>query len=216
MFLTQDAVEKAKMIAELQESNSLLKSQVEDVQTNHADLKETVRKQGILVMEHEEILGSGKIEKLFQRVDVLEVKMAETEEAISAGFQQASDDRMQIREDADKNFAEVRENISNFQKITEGLKTRASALESRMKDLGCVAFGPRGLIWMLLTIISCGVRCRPAGMSAKMACSGSRSVAIDTMMHEATCAEYAPPPTAPSGTMGPYQKLRFWRPSHPL
>ena len=55
--------------------------------------------------------GSGKIEKLFQRVDILEAKMSEIEEAISIGFQQASDDRMQIREDADKNFEEVRADI---------------------------------------------------------------------------------------------------------
>ena len=62
----QDAVEKAKMIGQLQESNSILKGQVAGLQNDHADLKEVVRKQGILVQEHEEILGSGKIEKLFQ------------------------------------------------------------------------------------------------------------------------------------------------------
>merc|ERR1712150_95527 len=134
--LFKDAVEKAKMIEVLQESNSLLKSQVSTLQTDHADLKETVRKQGILVQEHEDILGSGKIEKLFQRVDVLEAKMSEMEEALSQGFQQASDDRMQIREDTDKNFEQVRADVSKFSDITDDLDTRASALEARMKDLG--------------------------------------------------------------------------------
>ena len=136
----QDAVEKAKMIGELQESNSILKGQVAGLQNDHADLKEVVRKQGILVQEHEEILGSGKIEKLFLRVDVLAAKMSEIEEAISIGFQQASDDRMQIREDADKNFEEVRADISKFAKITDNLDSRASALEARMKDLGFALF----------------------------------------------------------------------------
>lgn len=136
--LFKDAVEKAKMIGELQESNNLLKSQVSSLQNDHADLKEVVRKQGILVQEHEEILGSGKIEKLFQRVDILEAKMSEIEEAISIGFQEASDDRMQIREDADKNFSQVRADISKFGDITDNLDSRASALEARMKDLGYV------------------------------------------------------------------------------
>ena len=126
------------MIGELQESNNLLKSQVSSLQNDHADLKEVVRKQGILVQEHEEILGSGKIEKLFQRVDILEAKMSEIEEAISIGFQEASDDRMQIREDADKNFEQVRADISKFGDITDNLDSRASALEARMKDLGFV------------------------------------------------------------------------------
>ena len=131
-------MDKAQKIEELQESNNLLKSQVAVLQTDHGELKELVRKQGIMVMEHEEILGSGKIEKLFQRVDVLEAKMSETEEAISHGFQEASDDRMQIRDDAEKNFNEVRADISKFSQITEGLDSRASSLEARMKDLGFV------------------------------------------------------------------------------
>ena len=127
------------MIEELQKSNTVLKGQVSTLQSDHADLKEVVRKQGILVQEHEEILGSGKIEKLFQRVDVLEAKMSEMEEAISIGFQEASDDRMQIREDVDKNFEEVRADISRFATITDNLDSRASALEARMKDLGFVS-----------------------------------------------------------------------------
>ena len=53
------------MIGELQESNSILKGQVADLQNDHTDLKEVVRKQGILVQEHEEILGFRKDREAF-------------------------------------------------------------------------------------------------------------------------------------------------------
>ena len=185
------------MIGELQESNNLLKSQVSSLQNDHADLKEVVSKQGILVQEHEEILGSGKIEKLFQRVDILEAKMSEIEEAISIGFQEASDDRMQIREDADKNFEQVRADISKFGDITDNLDSRASALEARMKDLGFVhelflciysqkVNGSDGCprhfsIFHCITIYVCGFF--SLATSAKMAYLEFRSVSDQSCVH---------------------------------
>lgn len=137
-MLFQDAVEKADLINKLEESNRNLTKLVYDLSDKLDGLSNTVEEQGVMVMEHEEILGSGKIEKLFLRVDVLEGQMAETERKLDDGFDEAASERSRIETDTVNKMREVKHLIDELKQDTEQLDTRANSLEERMQDLGYI------------------------------------------------------------------------------
>jgi hypothetical protein len=134
-MLFQDAVEKAELIQTLEESNRSLSKMVYDLSDKLDTLSNTVDEQGVMVLEHEEILGSGKIEKLFVRVDALEAQMLETGQKIDDGLAAAAAERERIETDTLNKFREVRAGIKDLKDDAEGLDVRANALEERMKDL---------------------------------------------------------------------------------
>ena len=136
--LFQDAVEKANLIQSLEESNRNLTKMVYHLSDKVDVLHNTLEEQAVMVAEHEEILGSGKIEKLFVRVDALEAQMAEHDERLTDGFDEAAADRERLETQTQTHFREVRTTVKELKNDVEGLDVRANALEERMKDLGCV------------------------------------------------------------------------------
>lgn len=134
--LFQDAVQKAELIQSLEENNRNLTKLVYDLSDKLDVVSNQVEEQGAMVLEHEEILGSGKIEKLFLRVDALEAQTAATEKRVEEGFQGAAAERERIETDTLNNLREVRKSIKDLREEAEGLDVRASSLEERLKDLG--------------------------------------------------------------------------------
>ena len=134
--LFQDALEKAELIKALEDSNRNLTKLVYDLSDKLDGLTNTVEEQGQMVLEHEEILGSGKIERLFIRVDALEAKMSEAEQNMEEGFETAREDRERIESEAKNQLREVRHLITGVKEEADQLDVRASSLEERLKDLG--------------------------------------------------------------------------------
>eukprot|EP00941_MAST-03F_sp_MAST-3F-sp1_P003338 g3338.t1 len=136
-ILLQDAIEKDTQINMLTESNRALLNITRQLQKQFRDLQETVHEQGIMLQEHDELIGSGRIEELFVKVESLEHGVETLTKAHNEGMTELRSKNEELRNDLERSTQLINQRIEAHKEYTSTLGEQTNKIETRLDSLGC-------------------------------------------------------------------------------
>lgn len=134
--LVEDAKEKADQFKMLMESNRALLKITRQLQIKMRENEATLQKQGATLQEHDDLLGSGQIEQLFEQVSGMTGRMDNFEENLSKtkiDLQNAIND---LEGSTDVRIKRASESIESLVNENEELKDTTNGIKELFSALG--------------------------------------------------------------------------------
>jgi hypothetical protein len=134
--LLKDSVEKEKLVKTLTESNRALLKISRKLQSKMDEMTETLAEQSKILKQHDDVIGSGKIEEALAKIDVIESRQLKLEEQLGIAFNNIEETETRLRSELTSKDDAMGTRVDNVLDFANRIDERMHHTEDRWRNLG--------------------------------------------------------------------------------